>query len=94
MHAQSKPAVAARFAPLTLFLLAGCATRGAPAFVLFGSFFPGWLFCAVLGVAAAIAARIAFVALKLSNVLPFQLFVCSAIGLSAALLVWLVWFEA
>jgi hypothetical protein len=85
---------AVRLAPLAALGLSGCELRGAPAFVLFGAYFPAWLFCAVLGVAAAIAARAAFVALSLAQVVPFQLLVCSAIGLIAALLAWLVAFGA
>jgi hypothetical protein len=66
--------------------------RGAPSFPLFGSFFPAWLFCAVFGVLAAIGARVAFVALGKADVLPFQLFVCTAIGLLSAVVGWLIWF--
>jgi len=94
MRVQSNSLAAARLSPLAMLVLSGCAMRGAPAFVLFGSYFPAWLFCAILGVAASIAARVAFVGLKLTSVLPYQLFLCAAVGLSAALLVWLVWFEA
>jgi hypothetical protein len=72
--------------------LSGCAVRGAPSFVIAGSYFPGWMFCAVIGIIAAIVVRIGFVASGLANVLPFQLFVCSAIGLCCGLLAWLLWF--
>jgi hypothetical protein len=72
--------------------LGGCAVRGAPSFVVAGAYFPGWMVCALLGIVAAIAARIAFVASGLAGILPFQLFVCSAIGLSCGLLAWLLWF--
>jgi hypothetical protein len=74
------------------FALSGCGVRGAPSFVIVGSYFPGWMFCAVLGIVSAIAARIGFVASGLAGVLPFQLFVCTAIGLCCALLAWLLWF--
>jgi hypothetical protein len=66
--------------------------RGAPSFVIAGSYFPGWMFCALIGIVLAIAVRIGFVASGLASVLPFQLFVCSAIGLCASLLAWLFWF--
>ena len=78
--------------PLTSFALAGCAQRGAPSFALFGAYFPAWLLCALLGVAAAVLARAGFVATGLSSALPYQLFVCIAIGFCAALLAWLFWF--
>lgn len=72
--------------------LSGCAERGAPSFVLFGTFFPAWMLCALLGILAAIGARIAFVVSGLSGILPFQFFVCTAIGVCCALLAWLFWF--
>jgi hypothetical protein len=71
--------------------LGGCST-GAPSFVLFGAFFPAWLLCGTLGIVGAGAARAAFVASGLSDTLPYQLFVCSAIGAIVALLVWLIGF--
>jgi hypothetical protein len=72
--------------------LGGCAVRGAPSFVIAGSYFPGWMFCGLIGIVLAIAARIGFVASGLAGVLPFQLFVCTAIGLSCGVLAWLLWF--
>lgn len=72
--------------------LNGCAVRGAPSFVLFGAFFPAWMFCAALGILAAVGARVVFVVSGLAYVLPLQLFVCASIGVCAALLAGLVWF--
>jgi hypothetical protein len=79
-------------APLLLTALSGCAVRGAPSFVIAGSYFPGWMFCALIGIVLAIAVRIGFVTSGLASVLPLQLFVCTAIGLCCGLLAWLVWF--
>jgi len=84
------------FAPLLAMILlglSGCAVRGAPSFVLFGAFFPAWMFCAALGILAAIGARAVFVATGLAHVLPLQLFVCASIGVCAGLLAGLFWFE-
>jgi len=72
--------------------LNGCTVQGAPSFVLFGAFFPAWMFCAALGILAAIGARVVFVASGLAYVLPLQLFVCGSIGVCAGLLAGLVWF--
>jgi len=83
---------AAALTPLLAAALGGCAVRGAPSFVIAGSYFPGWMFCAVIAFLSAIAVRISFVASGLADVLPFQLFVCSAIGLCCGLLAWLLWF--
>jgi hypothetical protein len=72
--------------------LSGCEVRGAPSFVIAGSYFPGWMFCALIGIVSAIAVRVGFIASGLDNVVPLQLFVCTAIGLCCGLLVWLLWF--
>ncbi len=78
--------------PLLLLVLGGCSRIGAPSFVLFGAFFPDWMFCALLGIAVAVVARVVFVATGLSSILPYQLFVCLSVGLIFAVLAWLFWF--
>ncbi len=78
--------------PLASLALSGCDGRGAPSFVIVGSFFPGWMVCALIGIAVAIAARVAFIATGLAGVLPYQLFVCTAIGVCGGLAAWLIWF--
>ena len=78
--------------PLLASTLSGCVVRGAPSFEIAGSYFPGWMFCGLIGIVLAIAVRIGFVTSGLAGVLPLQLFVCTAIGLSCGLLVWLLWF--
>ena len=79
-------------APTLPLILGGCSRGGAPSLVLFGAYFPDWMLCALLGIVVAIVARVAFVATGLSTVLPYQLFVCTAIGLIFALFAWLIWF--
>jgi hypothetical protein len=76
---------------LAVLALGGC-SPGAPSFVLFGAFFPAWLLCGTLGIISAGVARAAFVAGGLSQFLPYQLFVCTAVGLIVALFVWLIGF--
>jgi hypothetical protein len=83
---------AAVLAPLLSSALGGCGVRGAPSFVIAGSYFPGWMFCALIGIVSAIAVRGGFVASGLASVLPLQLFVCTAIGLCCGLSAWLLWF--
>jgi YtcA family len=73
-------------------ILSGCSASGAPSFDLFGAFFPAWLLCGVIGIAGAGLARVAFVSRGLANVLPYQLAVCTAIGVITAVMVWLVGF--
>jgi hypothetical protein len=66
--------------------------NGAPSFDLFGAFFPAWLLRGAIGIAGAAIARVAFVASGLSNVLAYQLALCTAIGVITAVLFWLVVF--
>ena len=74
--------------------MSGCAAQGAPSYTLFGAYFPAWMFCAAIGLVAAIVARAVFEATGLAWVLPFQLFVCAAIGVCAGLGTFLFWFGA
>jgi hypothetical protein len=71
-----------------------CASRGAPSFVLFGAYFPAWMLVAGIGILAAIGTRVALVATGLAEILPLQLLVCVAAGLTLAVLTWLLWFAA
>jgi hypothetical protein len=66
--------------------------NGAPSYSLFGAFIPAWMFCALIGIFGAIAARVTMVRSGLAQVLPLQLFVCASIGLVIGLLAWLAWF--
>lgn len=75
-----------------LLSLGGCGAAGAPSYDLFGAFFPAWLLCGTVGIAGAVAARVAFVSTGLANTLPYQLAVCTAVGVITALVVWLVGF--
>ena len=68
--------------------LDGWGSYGAPYFSIFGAFFPAWMFCALLGILAAIGVRFVFVASGLASLLPCQLLVCSSLGLCAALCLW------
>jgi hypothetical protein len=72
--------------------LGGCQLRGAPSFVIAGSYIPGWMLCVLIGTVSAIVARSGFIASDLAHVVPFQLAACSAIGLCCGLLAWLLWF--
>ena len=74
--------------PLTMLAFDGWEAHGAPYFSVFGAFFPAWMLCALLGILAAIGVRFVFVASGLASLLPFQLLVCSSLGLCAALVVW------
>jgi len=69
--------------------LQGCTLRGAPSYEIFGAYFPLWLLAGVLGLIGALIAHRIFVSTGWAQVVPFQLSVCVAIGLTVAVLVWL-----
>lgn len=72
--------------------LGGCASMGAPSFALFGAFFPAWLFVALIGIVIALLTRFALLATGLASHLPLQLPLCLSVGLTAAVILWTIWF--
>jgi hypothetical protein len=69
--------------------LQGCALQGAPSFEVFGAYFPLWLLSAILGLTGALIAHRIFVSTGWVQIVPFQLSVCVAIGLTVSVLFWL-----
>jgi len=69
--------------------LQGCTQHGAPSYEIFGAYFPLWLLCAVIGLVGTMIAHRIFVSRGWTHIVPFQLFVCVAIGLMVAVLFWL-----
>lgn len=69
---------------------AGCSRS--PAQSILGSFFPSWMLCAAIGVAAAVASRVllSLVGLRDDVLLPFVTY--PAVALAVAFSVWLTWF--
>ena len=84
--------ISAGVVALSLLSLCGCSEAGAPSFDIFGAFFPAWLLCTVLGIFVGLGARIFFAARNLTDVLPFQLSVCTSLGAIFALVLWLLCF--
>lgn len=72
--------------------LAGCSTGGAPSFIVFGAYFPGWGMCFLVGVMGALATRTALVLTRLADTFPFQLGICISSGLIIGVAAWLIWF--
>jgi hypothetical protein len=70
-----------------MLALSGCGLGGAPSIPFLGTYFPAWMLAALVGVAAAILAKLLLVATGLEAAMPWQLGVCSAIGLIAAIAV-------
>lgn len=75
---------------VAVLALAGCGPGGAPSYVIFGAYFPGWLLAGILGIAAALVAHRVFVAKAWNGKIPLQLSVCSAIGAVVAVLAWIL----
>jgi hypothetical protein len=69
--------------------LQGCTPHGAPSYEIFGAYFPLWLLSAVLGLVGALIAHRISVLTGWAQIVPFQLFVCVAIGLTVAVIIWL-----
>lgn len=69
--------------------LQGCTQRGAPSYEIFGAYFPLWLLCAVIGLVGTLIAHRIFVSTGWVRVVPFQLLVCVAIGMTVSVLCWL-----
>ncbi|PMP98947.1 hypothetical protein S101450_00738 [Komagataeibacter saccharivorans] len=78
--------------PFFLLLLGGCAFRGAPSFPVVGAYFPAWMVCGLTGVAVSLGLRVVFVLIGVDAILSFRLFTYVALGILAALAVWLVAF--
>jgi hypothetical protein len=85
-----------RSAPLGLWRtaialpVAGCSS--APTMDLLGSFFPGWMLCAVLGVAAAVIIRQILAVAGINEFVVAPLLTYAGLAVAATLLVWLFWF--
>ena len=67
--------------------LAGC-SPGAPSLSLVGAYFPGWILCSLIGLAAGIVMRTILSASRLSQVVAYPLLLCMATGTIAGLLAW------
>jgi hypothetical protein len=73
--------------------LGGC-DPGAPSLTLAGSYFPAWILCSLIGVAAGLAARVVLSATRLAEAAAYPLAVCIASGAIAGILAWLAFYRA
>jgi hypothetical protein len=71
------------------FMLSSC--DGAPSRNILGSYFPSWMVCALVGIAAAVIGRAILKATGLLGELPAPLAVLLAIACAVTFSVWLVW---
>jgi len=63
-----------------------------PALNIFGTFFPSWMLCAVIGIAGAIAAFKVLSALRIDPSVGPRLLVYPCLGLAITSLIWLVFY--
>ena len=63
-----------------------------PTLDLFGSYFPAWMLCAVVGILIAVIIRQALVIAGIGEYVIAPLLTYAGLAVSATLLVWLVWF--
>jgi len=70
-------------------MISGCS--GSPSRNILGSYFPSWMVCALVGLAAALAARVALKASGLLSELPAPLVVLLSIGCAMTFALWLLW---
>ena len=59
---------------------------------LFGSYFPAWMLCAVLGIAAAVIIRRILAVAGINDYVVAPLLTYGGLAVTATLLVWLLWF--
>ena len=74
---------------LTIMSLGGC--NGAPSRNILGSYFPSWMVCAIVGIAAAGIARMIFKSTGILQELPAPFVVFLAIGCATTFALWLLW---
>jgi hypothetical protein len=68
------------------------ACNHAPTMNLFGSYFPAWMLCAVIGIVAAIIVRLILAVVGIDDYVVAPLLTYAGLAVSATLLAWLLWF--
>lgn len=76
---------------ISAVFLAGCSN--APSQAILGSYFPSWMICALIGIAATVLVRLLLVAGGLDKALPAPLIVYLALVAGFAFAAWLLWLE-
>lgn len=92
--ALAKPALQRLLLPGVIScMLTGCSFMQAPSFELFGAYFPAWMLCGLIGIVGAAATRIIVTTPVANEIVPLPFAVCTAAGVIAALLTWMVLFR-
>ena len=74
---------------MVIGLMTACS--GSPSRNILGSYFPSWMVCALIGLVAALVARVALKATGLLGELPAPLVVLLSIGCATTFALWLLW---
>jgi len=90
LSARSAAAGGAFMAAMTAVGAAKAASPAAPSIVVFGSYFPAWIVCAVAGVAGAVIARFVLARLGVDEFLPLRLVVYLCLAIVFGLGLWLI----
>lgn len=69
-------------------LVSGCTFQGAPSFPIVGAYFPAWMVCGITGIAVALILRVILLLTGIDALLSFRLFTYVALGVLAALALW------
>jgi len=72
-----------------VLLLSGCSS--APSRNILGSYFPSWMICALVGMGATVALRVALVKLGIDAELPAPVVIYLAFAVAVSLGIWLLW---
>ncbi len=85
-----------RHGPLGLWRIAiplpVAACNYAPTMDLFGSYFPAWMLCAVIGIFTAVIIRQILAVAGINDYVVAPLLTYAGLAVSATLLTWLLWF--
>ena len=68
------------------------ADAAAPSIVVFGSYFPAWILCAIVGVVGAVIARFLLARLGVDEFLPLRLVVYLCLAIVFGLAFWLLYY--
>jgi len=75
---------------LVMLTVSGCSRS--PTMDLFGSFFPAWMLCAVIGIVATIVVRQILAIAGINQYVIAPLLTYTGLALSGTLIIWLLWF--
>ncbi len=75
----------------TVLLFAGPAKAAAPMVSVFGSYFPTWLICTLLGIVLTVIVRKLFIIVGINEHLPLAPVVYLCLTIAASIGIWLVW---